>query len=374
MKLKIVKNKLEDGLNTVKRITTKSSTLPILNNILIKTEDNFLNLSATDLEVGVRWWSLAEINKEEEIVVPTKVLSNFVNYLPEETVSIEREDMNLKIECENYKTQIKGLDSEDFPIIPEVENGKYISLNSEVFCEALDQVVNIAMPSSVKPEISGVYFSCKGDSLKVVATDSFRLGEKTISLDKKIDKDFSFILPQKAAKEIVNIFKGKEKEIRLYNSPNQVLFESQMEETDHPEIQLVSRLIEGEYPDYEEIIPNKTKTTITLDLSEFKKQIKTASIFTSENKEVKIKVDPKKNKLEFTSQNADLGEHYSFIKTEDIKGKPVEISFNCRFLLDGLNNISTNRAVLKLNGESNPALIKSTEETSYIYVVMPIKA
>src|SRR6056297_327792 len=374
MKLKIVKNKLEDGLNTVKRITTKSSTLPILNNILIKTEDNFLNLSATDLEVGVRWWSLAEINKEEEIVVPTKVLSNFVNYLPEETVSIEREDMNLKIECENYKTQIKGLDSEDFPIIPEVENGKYISLNSEVFCEALDQVVNIAMPSSVKPEISGVYFSCKGDSLKVVATDSFRLGEKTISLDKKIDKDFSFILPQKAAKEIVNIFKGKEKEIRLYNSPNQVLFESQMEETDHPEVQLVSRLIEGEYPDYEEIIPGKTKTTVTLDLSEFKKQIKTASIFTSENKEVKIKVDPKKNKLEFTSQNADLGEHYSFIKTEDIKGKPVEISFNCRFLIDGLNNISTNRAVLKLNGESNPALIKSTEDTGYIYVIMPIKA
>ncbi len=374
MKLKIIKNKLEDGLNTVKRVTTKSSTLPILNNILVKTEDSFLNLSATDLEVGVRWWSLAETDDEEEIVVPTKVLSSFVNYLPEEAVSISKKDMNLKIKCGNHKTQIKGLDSEDFPIIPEVENEKYISINSEVFCEALDQVVNIAMPSSVKPEISGVFFSCKNDSLKVVATDSFRLGEKTIPLDKKPDDNFSFILPQKAAKEIVNIFKGKEKTIRLYYSPNQVLFETQMEETDHPEVQLVSRLIEGEYPDYEEIIPGKTKTTVTLDLSEFKKQIKTASIFTSENKEVKIKVDPKNNKLEFTSQNADLGEHYSFIKTEDIKGKPVEISFNCRFLIDGLNNISTNRAVLKLNGESNPALIKSTEDTGYIYVIMPIKA
>ncbi|MFW6026051.1 MAG: DNA polymerase III subunit beta [Candidatus Woesearchaeota archaeon] len=374
MNLKINKNKLENGLNTVKRITTKSSTLPILNDILIKTKDNFLNLSATDLEVGVRWWSLAEINKEEEIVVPTKVLSSFVNYLPEETVSINKNDMNLKIKCGNYKTQIKGLDSEDFPIIPEVENEDYISLNSEVFCEALDQVVNIAMPSSVKPEISGVYFSCKNNSLKIVATDSFRLGEKTISLDKKNKDDFSFILPQKAAKEIVNIFKGKEKEIKLYHSPNQVLFESEMEETDHPEVQLVSRLIEGEYPDYEEIIPQKTKTKVTLNLSEFKKQIKTANIFTSENKEVKIKVNPEENKLEFTSQNEDLGEHYSFIKVENIEGKPVEISFNCRFLIDGLNNINTNRGVLKLNGESNPALIKSTENTGYIYVIMPIKA
>ncbi|MFW6311636.1 MAG: DNA polymerase III subunit beta [Nanoarchaeota archaeon] len=374
MNLKINKNKLENGLNTVKRITTKSSTLPILNDILIKTKDNFLNLSATDLEVGVRWWSLAEINKEEEIVVPTKVLSSFVNYLPEETVSINKNDMNLKIKCGNYKTQIKGLDSEDFPIIPEVENEDYISLNSEVFCEALDQVVNIAMPSSVKPEISGVYFSCKNNSLKIVATDSFRLGEKTISLDKKNKDDFSFILPQKAAKEIVNIFKGKEKEIKLYHSPNQVLFESEMEETDHPEVQLVSRLIEGEYPDYEEIIPQKTKTKVTLNLSEFKKQIKTANIFTSENKEVKIKVNPEENKLEFTSQYEDLGEHYSFIKVENIEGKPVEISFNCRFLIDGLNNINTNRGVLKLNGESNPALIKSTENTGYIYVIMPIKA
>ncbi len=375
MKLTILQNKLKQGLSVIERASSKSFILPILKNLLLKTEKNFLELSATDLEIGIKWWILAKIEKEGKITVPISILSTFINLLPEKPINLTITDQILSVECENYKTKIKGQSSEDFPIIPGISEGVSFSLNCPSFCQGLSQIVDIVLPSTVKPEISGIHFLIQKDLIKMAATDSFRLGEKTLFLEKPlpIEKEVSLILPQKIAKEIINIFGEKEGELKVVCSPNQILFESLMPETNHPQIHLSSKLIEGEYPNYQEIIPKKYETQVILEKQEFLNQVKAASLFSGKVNEVKFKVIPKKGMVEISSQNPETGEYHSLILGE-IKGKEEEISFNYRFLNSGLLNIKSSEVIFELNGEVGPGVLKPIGDESYIYVVMPIKA
>ena len=381
MKITILKEKLKQGINIVERISTKPLNLSILNNILIKTEKNFLNLISTDLEVGISWWSLAKIEKQGKITIPSRVLSSLISFLPNKPINLNLKKMNLEINCENYHTSLVGIGFEEFPIIPEMPKNEKVLVKSSVFCQGLSQVVDISSYSSIKPEISGVYFLFQKNLITMVATDSFRLGEKKIYLDSSlanISKDYSFILPQRAAKEIINIFNEKEEGLTIYFSPNQILFETPLSETSHPEIQLTSRLIEGEYPNYQEIIPQKTETQIIFQVKEFINQIKSAALFSGKINEIKLKIDPLKNQLALFSQDSSVGEYQSFLNVK-VKGKPCEISFNHRFLLDGLLNIALGQgkeseAVLELIDSEKPGILRPKEgDESYLYLIMPIK-
>jgi DNA polymerase-3 subunit beta len=381
MKITILKDKLKEGINIIEKISAKLINLPILNNVLISTEKNFLNLTTTDLEVGVKWWSLIKTEREGKVAVPSRILSSFINFLPNKLVNLELEDFNLKIKCENYETIIKGVNPEDFPIIPRVSDEEKIEVQIKSFCKSLSSVVDIASLSSTKPEISGVYFIFQKNLITMAATDSFRLGEKKIYLDSplnNISKDYSLILPQKAAKEIINIFGEKEGVLTIYFSPNQILFETSLSEVSHPQIQLTSRLIEGDYPNYQEIIPKRYDTRIIFSLEEFINQIKLASLFSGKINEIKLKIDSSKNQINFFSQNPDVGEYQSFLIGK-VEGKPCEISFNYRFLLDGLLNLSSLQqkkpeAVLELTGSEKPGILRLKDEESYLYLVMPIKS
>lgn len=375
MKLLILQEKLKHGLSIIERVSSKSLTLPILNNILISTEKNFLNLAATDLEIGINWWVLTKTEKEGKITIPSRLFSNFISLLPNKKIKLEVRNDSLFIECENYKTQIKGLSAEEFPIIPKITNGDIISIEASSFCKSLNQIVDIAVPSTARPEISGVYFLFQKNLITIAATDSFRLGEKKIFLknNSSLEKEYSLILPQKTAKELVNIFNEKQGELKMYFSPNQVMFEYPMEETDHAQIQVISRLIEGEYPNYQEIIPKKYTTQLVLNKDEFLNQIKTASLFSGKINEVKIKAVPEENKIEIFSQSSEIGEYQSSVSGK-VEGEPVEISFNHRFLLDGLLSIKTPEIILELNKETGPGVLKAVGDDTYIYVVMPIKA
>jgi len=377
MKLIILQEKLKEGVRVVERVSTKSLSLLVLNNILVKAEKNFLNLAATDLEIGIKWWALAKVEKEGAITVPARVFSDFINFLPNKQTALELKDSTLTIECENYQTSLKGLNPEDFPIIPQIAGGEAVLVDSRSFCQGLNQIADIAIPSTAKPEISGIFFVFQKDFIKMAATDSFRLGEKTFYPNLKtpnaLSKEYTLILPQKAAKEIINIFGEKEGELRICFSPNQILFELPMAETSHSQIQLTSRLIEGEYPNYQEIIPKKYETQVIFQRNEFLNQIKSAAIFSGKINEIKLKIDPKKEKVELFSQNPDLGEYHSHLAGK-IKGKELEISFNHRFLADGLLNIKSSEVVFELNGSEGPGVLKPAGDSSYLYVVMPIKA
>ncbi|MBI4101493.1 MAG: hypothetical protein HY443_00820, partial [Candidatus Nealsonbacteria bacterium] len=209
--------------------------------------------------------------------------------------------------------------------------------------------------------------------IKMVATDSLRLGEKTLTLKKGREKEgaLSFILPQRAAKEVINIF-SKEKEIKIYFSPNQILFESLMEETEAPKIRFISRLIEGEFPNYEAIIPRKQETQIVLTRKEFLNEIKSASIFSGKTNEVKLAVNPVKKQIEISGQSQDFGEYHSELAAK-IKGKEMEIAFNYRFLTEGILAGEEEEVVLELTSEEGAAVLKQVEDPSYVYILMPIK-
>lgn len=371
MRVSILQNKLKEGLRIVERISQKSLTLPILNNVLIESKENFLNLQTTDLETGINWWALAKIEKEGKVTLPVNVFSSFISLLPNKPLVLSLNKNILEIECDNYKSQIKGQDAEEFPIIPKIEEGNTFSVDSSLFSQALAKVFDIATPSLARPAISGIFFSFEKDFLKIVATDSFRLGEKKLSLKDSLEGN-SFILPQKAVRELINIFGEKKEEIKVVFSPNQILFESLMEETPHPRIHFTSKLIEGEYPDYEEIIPKGAKTQIVLQKEEFLNQIKMASLFAGKINEVRFKIDPKEKAMEILSQNPELGEHRSLI-SGTIKGEKVEVSFNYKFLSDGVSKIEGSKVLFQLNGDSGPSVLKPLEDRTFLYIVMPIK-
>lgn len=377
MKLIILQDKLKQGLNIVGRVSSKNLSLPILKNILLRAHKNFLELVTTNLEIGIRYWILTKIEKEGEITIPANILTNFINCLPQKPITITAHDNVLSLECEHYTTQIKGQNPEDFPIIPEAPEGESISLSSALLCRGLSHIVDIPFPSTARPEISGIYFVFRNNGLKMVATDSFRLGEKTIYLEKPValENEYSVILPQKTVKEIMSIFGEKEGEMKIFFGSNQILFEYPMDETKHPQIHLSSRLIEGGYPNYQEIIPQKYKTQLTLDKNEFLNQIKAASLFSGKTNEIKFKFNPKKEIVEVLSQNPEFGEYRSFLAAK-IKGKEGEISFNYKFLADGLSSIKSSEILfeLDLEKEEAPGVLKPVGDTSYIYVVMPIRA
>lgn len=379
MKTVILQEKLKQGLQLVDRISSKSLTYPLLSTTLIKTQKNFLNLTSTDLELGISWWSLAKIEKEGKLAVPTTLFLDFLNFLPNKPTTISIKNTQLIVECNNHKTQIKGFPPDDFPLMPSISKENYLELESDILCQALEQVVDIPAFSQTRPEITGIFFSLYKNIIKVAATDSFRLGEKTIFLAQEnnflheTQDSASFIIPQKTSKEIINIFGQKRGRIRIYFSPNQIMLERKMEETDYPEVSLISRLIEGEYPAYQEIIPKKHDTQIILPRKEFLNHLKAAALFAGKINEVKLKIDQQKARAYFFSQNPDSGEYSSFFPAK-IKGSSADITFNHRFLSSGLTNTKSAEVIFELSKNEGPALLKPLGDNSYLYVVMPIKA
>jgi len=374
MNIIILQKILKEGIKTTERISQKTLSLPILQNILLKSKKNFLSLESTNLEIGIKWWALIKLTKEGEVVVPTRILSSLINLLPEKPINLEVKNTNLLVSCENYKTEIKGFSSSEFPIIPYLKEGEQISISASLFCQALSHVVNIASPSVARPEVSGVYFSFQKDLIKIVATDSFRLGEKKLFLKSPLLREYSLILPQQTAREIINIFGESQGDVQIYFSSNQILFESAMSEVNHPQVQLSSKLIEGDYPNYQEVIPQKCETQAVCSKNEFLNQIKAASIFSGKVNEVKIKIEPKEKKIYVLSQSPDLGEYKSFFPAK-IKGKEVQAAFNYRFLTEGLAEIKTPEVALEFVSEESPVIVKpSSGAEDYLYVVMPIKS
>lgn len=373
MKFTILKDNLTKGLNLVERITGRNLILPILNNVLLSTEKNILKLVTTDLEVAIIYRCLAKIEKEGEITVPVKVLSNFTSLIDDQRITFELKRNIFHLSGENYKTQIKGLDPKDFPIIPKIEESESIEMDPIPFCEGINQVIDFCSITQTRPELSGVYFSFNKNQLKLVATDSFRLAEKTLNFEKEgLSAEKSFILPRNAARELVNLFSETKGMIRIYFSANQVMFESKFPETDNPQSQIVSRLIEGEFPNYEEIIPKGSKTKIEVEQIKLQNGIKSASLFSGKGNELTIKVEPKKNQIEIMAQDTEVGETDVVIPAK-ITGEKVDICFNYKFLLEGVSKIKGKEVIIELNGEGGPGMIKSGKNQNLIHILMPIK-
>lgn len=362
MEFTVLSEKIKRGISIMERVINPRSTLPILGSILVKADKEGIILEATDLEMGVRYRTTGSINKEGALAVPARVLGGFITNVNEEKITLKAEDGILTLETNSTKAKINGASADEFPLIPEVSGKKIITTPSAPLREKLTKVTFAAATNESRPVLTGVFFSSTPEGLKLAATDSFRLAEE--STDIKTSEEFKVIIPVKTLSELLRIMEG-ENEVSVTLGENQVLFKV-------GEVILVSRLIEGEYPDYQQIIPKEAKTKARINVSEFNQLIKTALVFAKESAN-NIKLTFNKEGIEISSASSELGEFKSLMKAR-VEGEDNEINFNGRYLLDGLAVLGTTEADLVVNEKLSPALLTPKDKKDFRYVVMPLRS
>lgn len=384
MKIFCTQENLNQGLFVVSHIASKNTALPILNNILIQSKDKAIKLSATNLEIGVSCIIRGKIEQEGEFTVQSKLLADYVSLLPKDQVDLlvidnqnkEAQNQLLEVKCKNHQTKIKGQPATDFPLIPQIERNNPYILNYQKFHQAVGQVVFAVSVSETRPEINGVLFNFIDGKLTLAATDSYRLTEKSVNLEKgSVSVPQRVIIPTRTLQEIQRIL-GSFKDpaaisdienIEIYLAENQILFV-------FGDIELISRLVEGQYPDYRQIIPQQSNTKVTLPVSEFIKATKTTSLFTRSGiYDVNLEFLPDKKEVVISSANNQLGENVSKLSSE-ISGENNNIVVNFRYLLDGLQNINSDQVEVSVIDSSSPCVLKPVgKESDYLYIIMPIK-
>jgi len=341
--------------------------LPILKNILIKNEDNKISFSATNLELAVTCWAPGKIIESGSLTAPLNTFSNIINNLTTERINLENKNYNLLIKTDNYEATIQGLNPEDFPIIPKInQDSSFIKINSKIFKTALLKIINSIQYSEIRPEINGCLFSYQVDYLKLTGTDSFRLAEKIIPVDQfksSFEEPFDVIIPLKTIQEVLRIIPDNN-ELSIFISQNQILFKTE-------EREIISRLIDGKFPDYQSIIPQELKTEIVINKNELVSALKLTSVFSGRVNEIKLKTGENKKFLEIFSADSSLGEN-QYLLPAKITGQDISISFNCRYVLDGLKSMDDKEIILGLNNDNQPAVIKSPADKNWFYIVMPI--
>jgi len=367
MKLICQQKQLLEGLFTVQKAINPHNTLPILGNILLKAEGQKLYLTATNLEIAITTSLPAEVKNEGKITIPAKILVSYIGFLKEGEVEFAVEDgSTLAIKAQGSKTKLKGIAAEEFPPIPLVEKEESFTLETNTLKEAIEAIVFCCATSTTRPVLSGVYFWGKGSELRLVATDSYRLGEKIISLSEKtFSEELKSIVPARTMQEFARILAGtKEKEAEVIASKNQILFRVGLTE-------LTSRLIEGKFPEYLQIIPTTSKTTALVSISELALGIKRVGLFARENNNnIRFLFAPKK--VQITTDATEVGSEESEIEAE-VEGEENQIALNGQYLLDILQTLSGEKAQVKIEGKLSPVVIFPEKPSGLTQVIMPLK-
>jgi DNA polymerase-3 subunit beta len=363
MKLSCTQENLNKGLGLVSHIANKNSNLPILNNVLLKASKNGLTLVTTDLEIGIKVFVRSKVEEEGEFTVAAKLLNEFVGLLPKENINIEQKDDNVYIKSQNQDTNIKGLEAEDFPLIPEIEKENEIELSVNDFKLALNQVLFAASLDSSRVEINAVNFNFVKNELILAATDSYRLAEKKIKINNEQDK--SLIVPLKTIQELVRVLNDQnEQRLKIYFNENQIMFV-------FDGVELISRVVEGRYPDYQQIIPDDFITTASCATNKIVPAIKSAALFCKQGIN-DVRLSFSNNEIVVAAASSGVGENVIKVPAE-IKGEDNDIVFNFRYLLDGLNNLGKQEVVFSINNNASPGLLKTKDGSDYVYLIMPIR-
>lgn len=373
MKFTCVKENLAHALDLVSNIAGKQANLPILMNILVRAEGAGVRLIVTNLEMSVKANLRAKVESPGMFTVPAKTLTDFVHLLPDEQVEMELQENELKIKCGNSSTKIKGMPADEYPVVPEVEEKHGYAVKTEEFKKALAQTVLACAKNEIRPELSGVYFGLFTDyfnGLVLAATDSYRLAEKKINMEQG-KETAKIIVPSRTAQEIIRLLalsKGEQSEnvARLWVSENQIALR-------YGDFELTSRLVEGKYPDYAQIIPNNFKTTTVFPVSVMINKIKAASLFTTLGvNAVSFDLNATEHSIAISSTSTQTGEHSSELEAE-VKGEENSILLNHRYVLEGLQNLDGEEAEFKINSSDAPCLFKAKGNEDYLYIVMPIR-
>jgi DNA polymerase-3 subunit beta len=362
MKLQVTQANLAKALNTVARIANSRNPLPILSNVLLKTQNNRLSIAATNLDIGITHFIGSKISKEGAITVPARLMQDFVSSLPDSVLNLELSDNKLHITTDQYQSTINGIVADDFPVMPAIKEGVTWKSPAAEFKKALSQVVFAASADDARPVLNGVYFHSSGGQAVLAATDSYRLAEDKLT---KTTKQINFLVPGSAAQDLLRIINDTDKQVSVTHDDQQVLFET-------GDVSLVARLIEGNYPDYRKLIPTKFTTVAKMTRADFTNIAKVSSLFARESAgSITIKAD-KEAGVSINAIASQLGENTAKAEAKVTGGG--EITLNSRYLIEALNAFSAPEIEFCFNGKLEPIILRSSAEPNYLHLIMPLRS
>lgn len=366
MKFSCTQENLKHGLQVVGRVASKNTNLPILQNVLVRAEDNRVVLATTNLEIGVQVTVRGKVEEPGSFTLPAQLFSNYVGLLSSERVDCVLADHEFRVTANGQATVLKGEVATDFPILPTIENAQSYILAKADLELALQQTVVAAAVDESRPEIAGVCFKLSNQSLTLAATDSYRLAERTCALIQGAS-DQKVILPQRSAHELLRLLQTE-----TVDEVTILVTEAQFA-CRFADVEFVSRLIEGKFPEYEHIIPKSGQTQAWLNKDEFSKAVKGAALFSKTGvNDISLLFSPAQQSVQIKAMNAQLGQNVTTLSARG-DGDDVTITFNYRFLLDGLQNMIGAEVKFWANTNLSPALFQSTTDEQYAYIIMPIK-
>jgi DNA polymerase-3 subunit beta len=372
MRLTSLQENLNKGLGIVGRAVATRTTLPVTQNVYLATDQSRLKLSATNLEIAITTWIGAQVEEEGALTVPARLLSEFVNALPEETVDLftsgEANTLNLK--CARSDARINGTDADDFPPIPSVEEGSKAFLDPHLFRSAIAQVVFAAATEDSRPILTGVKMECEGDRMTLAAADGFRLAVHYGQLVSPASESISVVIPAKTLQEVNRLLNDQTEPVEFIVDPSkgQIMFR-------FSNIELVSQLIQGAFPNYNQLIPASHTSRAIVNLNEFRRAARTASIFARDGSGiVRIQMEPGNGadgKISVLARADEVGEQQGELDA-NVEGEESKIAFNGRYLADALSAIDPGQVAIETTGPSSPGVFRPTSNDNYVHVVMPM--
>jgi DNA polymerase-3 subunit beta len=373
MKLSCLQENLNRGLGVVGRAVATRTTLPITNNVLMATDGGRLKLVATNLEMAISCWIGAKIEEEGATTVPARLLTEFVSSLPNDTiaVSLSPQTKTLGLKCARFEARISGIDAKEFPPIPGVDEGIATKVEVESLRQGINQVVFAAATEESRPVLTGVCAQFDGDSLTLAAADGFRLAVYKLPITGAVSQKTEVIIPARTLSELNRLMADQEEAVEITLNPNksQVLFRLKS-------IELVSQLVQGTFPNYTQLIPQSYNTRVIVDVAEFLRATRTASIFARDGSGiVRLVITPGGElapaKLTVSARSEEIGDDVGEIDAT-VEGDEAKIAFNGKYLTDVLSVLHETQVALETTNPSSPGLIRPVGTDNYIHVIMPM--
>ena len=373
MKISCLQEHLAKGLGIVGRAVPTRSTLPITANVLLSSDEGRLKLSATNLEIALSCWIGAEVETEGAITVPARLLTDFVNSLPSEQIemTLAQRSRQLKLVCARNEANIGGMDADDFPPIPTVEDGGSLELDPETLHKAISQVIIAAATDDSRPVLTGVDVVMEGDQLTLAAADGFRLSVRHLKLAKEVPERVEVIIPARALAELNRLLPEETEPVEMtFNATRtQALFKLK-------NIELVAQLLQGTFPNYSQLIPDSHESRAVVDVSEFLRETRIAAIFARDGSGI-IRIqclageELAPGKMTISARAEEIGDNMGEIDAA-VEGDAAKIAFNSKYLQDFLQVLDGGRVALETNGPSKQGVLRPVGDDSYIHVVMPM--
>ncbi len=363
MKLQVTQENLAKALNSVARVANTRGTLPILANVVLRTVGTRLTIAATNLDIAITHYIGSKVTEEGSITVPARLMQDFVSSLPSGVIELSLDDYKLHITTDQYNSVINGVSAEEFPVMPAITEGKTWSVPAKTLKKALQQVLVAASADEARPVLTGVYFHIHEGNLYMASTDSYRLAEKNIGA---VKEEVKLLIPASAMQDLLRLLGDGDEAVEVTHDDQQVLFKV-------GEVELVTRLIEGNYPDYRKLVPSAFATEATLKRADFVNITKVSSLFARESAgSVTVHLDPEAGTVSIRSIASQLGENTASA-TAKVSSEGT-ITLNSRYLLDALGTLSGDEVKLCFNGKLEPCVLKDAANDDYTHVIMPLKS